>query len=92
MSVSERRRSAAFYQVYVRSFADPTVTARRPAGHHLAPAVPRDLGVDALWLTPFYRSPQHDHGYDVADYVDVDPRFGALDDVDALSRPRTSSG
>lgn len=82
---------AVVYQVYVRSFADglpagegagdgvgdlPGITARLP---HL-----RDLGVDALWITPFYRSPQKDHGYDVADYEDVDPLFGDLADVDTL--------
>src|SRR5690606_24939570 len=44
----------------------------------------RDLGVDALWLTPFYTSPLADGGYDVADYRDVDPRFGTLRDFDAL--------
>ncbi|MCW2710605.1 MAG: glycoside hydrolase family 13 protein, partial [Marmoricola sp.] len=54
----------------------PGITARLP---HLA-----DLGVDAVWLSPFYTSPQHDAGYDVADYYDVDPRFGTLDDADAL--------
>ena len=76
---------AVFYQIYVRSFADgdgdglgdlPGITARLP---YL-----RDLGVDALWITPFYTSPQHDHGYDVADYTDVDPRFGTLTDADVL--------
>ncbi len=76
---------AVIYQIYVRSFADsdgdgigdlPGITARL---HHLV-----DLGVDAVWLTPFYRSPQHDHGYDVADYRDVDPLFGSLADADAL--------
>ncbi len=72
-------RDAVCYQVYVRSFADsdgdgvgdlPGITTRLP---HLA-----WLGVDAVWLTPFYASPQHDHGYDVADYYDVDPLFGDL--------------
>ncbi|MEV4479417.1 glycoside hydrolase family 13 protein [Micromonospora coxensis] len=78
-------RSAVVYQVYVRSFADANgdgvgdlqgIRERLP---YL-----RDLGVDALWLTPFYTSPQIDAGYDVSDYRDVDPLFGSLTDFDAM--------
>ena len=57
---------------------------RRPAGIRSRLPYLQELGVDALWLTPFYPSPQADHGYDVADYVDVDPLFGTLADFDAL--------
>ncbi|CAN5535355.1 glycoside hydrolase family 13 protein [soil metagenome] len=81
-------RDAVVYQVYVRSFASsgtrggpgigdlPGITSRLP---YL-----KALGVDAVWITPFYTSPQHDHGYDVADYRDVDPLFGTLADADEL--------
>jgi alpha-glucosidase len=78
-------RDAVIYQIYPRSWADgdgdgmgdlPGITGRL---QHLA-----DLGVDAVWLSPFYTSPQHDAGYDVADYRDVDERFGTLADFDAL--------
>jgi alpha-glucosidase len=76
---------AVFYEIYVRSFADADgdglgdlegVRSRLP---YLA-----GLGVDGLWLTPFYPTPDADHGYDVADYVDVDPRFGTLAVFDRL--------
>ena len=67
--------------------ASPTATATASATcPGITSRLPylRDLGVDALWITPFYTSPQHDHGYDVADYRDVDPLFGTLADADAL--------
>ncbi|WP_336633334.1 MULTISPECIES: glycoside hydrolase family 13 protein [unclassified Microbacterium] len=78
-------RTAVIYQIYPRSFADasgdgigdlPGVTA------HLDDI--QSLGVDAVWLSPFYPSPQKDAGYDVADYCDVDPLFGTLADFDTM--------
>ncbi len=84
-TVDEWWRTAVIYQIYPRSFADangdgigdlPGITRRLDA-------LP-ELGVDAVWLSPFYVSPQLDAGYDVADYTDVDPLFGDLDAFDAL--------
>ncbi|BCJ51725.1 alpha-glucosidase [Actinoplanes sp. NBRC 14428] len=84
-SPTEWWRDAVIYQIYPRSFADsngdgmgdlPGITARL--------SDLRGLGVDAVWLSPFYPSPQHDAGYDVADYRSVDPRFGDLGDADKL--------
>ncbi|GGR63708.1 alpha-glucosidase [Micromonospora fulviviridis] len=78
-------RSAVVYQVYVRSFADSNSDGVGDL-EGIRQRLPylRDLGVDALWLTPFYTSPQIDAGYDVADYRDVDPIFGNLGDFDAM--------
>ncbi len=78
-------QSAVFYQVYVRSFADSDGTGigDLPGIRTRLPYL-KELGVDGLWLTPFYPSPGDDHGYDVSNYVDVDPQFGTLDDFDAL--------
>ncbi|MFF8829170.1 alpha-amylase family glycosyl hydrolase [Streptomyces sp. NPDC015131] len=78
---------AVIYQIYVRSFADSDgdgVGDLRGARERL-PHLAR-LGVDAVWLTPFYASPQADGGYDVADYRAVDPLFGDLADADDLVR------
>jgi alpha-glucosidase len=82
---SEWWRSAVIYQIYPRSFADasgdgigdlPGITSRLDAL--------QELGVDAIWLSPFMTSPQRDAGYDVADYRDVDPLFGTLADFDEM--------
>ncbi|HEX3540035.1 MAG TPA: glycoside hydrolase family 13 protein [Acidimicrobiales bacterium] len=78
-------RSAVIYQVYIRSFADGNgdglgdIAGVRAKLDYLA-----DLGVDAIWINPWYPSPMADAGYDVADYRDVDPRFGTLAEAEAL--------
>ena len=86
-------RSAVIYQVYPRSFADsngdgmgdlPGITSRMSS---LA-----SLGIDAIWLSPFMRSPQRDAGYDVSDYTDVDPLFGTLADFDDMVAAAHAAG
>jgi alpha-glucosidase len=78
-------QDAVCYEIYVRSFADSDgdgigdlrgIRSRLP---YL-----EELGIDAVWITPFFPSPGADHGYDVASYLDVDPQFGSLEDFDAL--------
>ncbi len=78
-------KGAVVYQIYPRSFQDsngdgigdlPGITSRLD---HVA-----SLGVDAIWLSPFFTSPMKDFGYDIADYCNVDPSFGTLADFDAL--------
>ena len=85
MSALDWWRHAVIYQVYPRSFAD----ANGDGMGDLAGIISRlpylaELGVDAVWLNPFYASPQHDAGYDVADYRRVDDRFGTLADAEQL--------
>ncbi len=91
--MSQWWRDAVFYQVYPRSFQDsngdgvgdlPGIRARLD---YL-----KDLGVDALWISPFYRSPMQDFGYDISDYCDVDPLFGTLDDFRALQKDAAEKG
>lgn len=86
-------RSSVIYQVYPRSFADANgdgigdldgIKNRLPA---LA-----ELGVDAVWFSPFFKSPQHDAGYDVSDYRDIDPLFGTLEDFDEMLAEAHSLG
>ncbi len=86
-------RGATIYQVYPRSFADSNgdgvgdlngITGKLD---YIA-----SLGVDAIWLSPFFTSPMKDFGYDVADYCDVDPIFGTLTDFDALVKAAHARG
>ncbi len=78
-------RDAVTYQIYPRSFADSNgdgigdiegIRSRLP---YL-----KKLGIDAIWISPWYPSPQHDHGYDVSDYMDIEPDYGTLVDADLL--------
>ncbi len=78
-------RDAVIYQIYPKSWNDGDgdgygdANGVRTRLRYLA-----DLGVDAVWFSPFYKSPDHDGGYDVADYRAIDPRFGTITDVEAL--------
>jgi len=78
-------RGAVIYQIYPRSFQDSNADGVGDLAGiiHRLPHV-ASLGVDAIWISPFFRSPMLDYGYDVADYRDVDPLFGTLGDFDAL--------
>ena len=80
-------RHGVIYQIYIRSFADANGDGIGDLGG-IRSRLPylRDLGVDAIWITPFYPSPMADGGYDVADYRDIDPSFGSLADADDLVR------
>ncbi|HEY1576286.1 MAG TPA: alpha-glucosidase [Terracidiphilus sp.] len=78
-------RNAVFYEIYPRSFADSNndgIGDLRGITAHLDYL--KDLGVDAIWLTPCYPSPQVDFGYDISDYVAVDPKYGTMADFDRL--------
>ena len=78
-------RGAVLYQIYPRSFADSNddgVGDLKGITQHLDHVA--SLGVDGIWLSPFFTSPMKDFGYDVSDYCDVDPIFGTLADFDAL--------
>jgi len=83
--MSDWWRGAVVYQIYPRSFCDSNgvgvgdLKGAIDKLEHVA-----SLGVDAIWLSPFFRSPMKDYGYDVSDYRDVDPLFGSLADADAL--------
>lgn len=78
-------RSATVYQIYPMSFCDsngdgigdiPGITSKLDYLH--------DFGADVVWLSPIYRSPNKDNGYDISDYRALDPRYGTMEDMDAL--------
>lgn len=86
-------RRAVIYQIYPRSFKDSTGSGMGDLAGITA-ELPKiaALGVDAIWLSPFFPSPQHDAGYDVSDYRGVDPLFGTMDDAKTLLSTAKSLG
>jgi oligo-1,6-glucosidase len=93
MMPNDQWRQWVVYQVYPRSFADATgdgVGDLRGVLAHLDHL--QRLGVDVMWLSPVYRSPMDDNGYDISDYQDVDPLFGTLADLDELIKELHARG
>ncbi|VEG53005.1 alpha-glucosidase [Mycolicibacterium aurum] len=85
MSADQWWKSAVVYQIYPRSFADSTGDGIGDlAGISDRLDYLQALGIDVIWLSPIYRSPQIDNGYDISDYHDIDPMFGTLAEFDAL--------
>jgi alpha-glucosidase len=88
----------AIYQIYPRSFADANGDGVGDLGgviehlDYLNDGTDASLGVAAIWLSPFYRSPMADFGYDISDYTDVDPLFGTMEDFDRLLREAKRRG
>jgi alpha-glucosidase len=86
-------RSAVIYQIYVRSFADGNGDGTGDlAGVRSRLGYLRDLGIDAIWFTPWYPSPMADGGYDVADYRDIHPDFGSLAEAELLVKEALELG
>ena len=78
-------KDAIFYEVYIRAFRD----SNRSGSGDIQGLIEkldyiRDLGVDCIWIMPHYPSPLNDDGYDIADYYDVHPDYGTLEDIKAL--------
>lgn len=78
-------RNSTVYQIYIKSFCDSNgdgigdINGIRQKLDYL-----QDLGIDYIWITPFFKSPMNDNGYDIADYLSINPMFGTMEDVDAL--------
>src|SRR3954449_8646665 len=78
-------QTATIYQIYPRSFQDASADGVGDL-RGIAQRLPHltELGVDAIWISPIFRSPMKDFGYDISDYCDVDPTFGTLADLDRV--------
>ena len=86
-------RDAVTYQIYIRSFADSNGDGIGDvAGIQSRLPYLKKLGIDAIWITPWYPSPQHDHGYDVADFMDIEPEYGDLAQAEELIKEAHSFG
>ena len=86
-------RDAVTYQIYIRSFADANGDGKGDI-EGIRSRLPylKKLGVDAIWITPWYPSPQNDHGYDVADYMSIEPDYGTLADAERLIKEAHEHG
>ena len=86
-------RDAVTYQIYIRSFADSNGDGKGDV-EGIRSRLPylRSLGVDAIWITPWYPSPQNDHGYDVSDYMNIEPDYGTLADAERLIKETHEHG
>lgn len=86
-------RDAVTYQIYIRSYADSNGDGKGDVeGIRTRLPYLKELGVDAIWITPWYPSPQIDHGYDVADYMDIEPDYGTLADAERLIKESHEHG
>lgn len=86
-------RDAVTYQIYIRSFADSNGDGKGDV-EGIRSRLPylKRLGIDAIWITPWYPSPQKDHGYDVADYMDIEPDYGTIQEAERLIKEAHAMG
>ena len=86
-------RDAVTYQIYIRSFADSNGDGKGDV-EGIRSRLPylKRLGIDAIWITPWYPSPQKDHGYDVSDYMDIEPDYGTLKEAELLIKEAHAMG
>ena len=86
-------QQGVFYQIYPRSFQDSNADGIGDLRgliqrlDYLNDGTPDSLGIDAIWLSPFFPSPMHDFGYDISDYCAIDPVFGSMETFDELLQP-----